>query len=120
MVWSQARTPKGITIKLNSPGTDPVGRAGMDGELDTYFWTRFGAAVMFSLLQDVGAAARNYVSSLATNGNNNQGVNAGQIGINTQGATEQVVNTTVRNSVNIPPVLKKNLDFSKVYELQTQ
>jgi type IV secretion system protein VirB10 len=85
VVWSQARTPKGITIKLNSPGTDPVGRVGMDGELDTYFWTRFGAAVMFSLLQDVGAAARNYVSSLATNGNNNQGVYPGQIGINTQG-----------------------------------
>jgi type IV secretion system protein VirB10 len=131
VVWSQARTPKGITIRLNSPGTDPVGRAGMDGELDTYFWTRFGAAVMFSLLQDAGAAARNYVSSLATNGTSNQGVNPGQIGINTQGATEQVVSTTVRNSANVPPVLKKNqgervsifvrndLDFSKVYQLQT-
>jgi type IV secretion system protein VirB10 len=87
---------------------------------------------MFSLLQDAGAAARNYVSSLATNGTYNQGVSPSQVGINTQGATEQVVSTTVRNSVNIPPVLKKNqgervsifvrndLDFSKVYQLQTE
>ncbi|MBS0546130.1 MAG: TrbI/VirB10 family protein [Proteobacteria bacterium] len=132
VVWSRARTPKGITIKLDSPGTDPVGRAGMDGEVETFFWTRYGAAVMFSLLQDAGAFARAYATYLATNGgsNSNGAVNPSVIGINTQSASEQTVGSTLRNSANIAPVLKKNqgervdifvrndLEFSQVYALQ--
>ena len=132
VVWTRARTPKGVTVTINSPGTDPLGRAGMDGEVETYFWTRFGAAVMFSLIQDVGAAARQLAISAATNngGSNNTTVNAGSFGSGTQSAGTQVVGDTLRNSANIAPVLRKNqgeritillrndLDFSKVYKLQ--
>lgn len=132
VIWSRARTPKGITVKLDSPGTDPVGRAGMDGEVETFFWSRYGAAVMFSLLQDAGAFARAYATYLATNGgsNSNGAANPSVIGVNTQSASEQTVGSTLRNSANIAPVLKKNqgervdifvrndLEFSLVYALE--
>ena len=56
VVWTRAIRPDGIDIALLSGGTDPLGRAGLAGEVDTHFWQIFGTSALLSIL---GAGAAN-------------------------------------------------------------
>lgn len=51
--WTRLIRPDGATIALNSPSSDPLGRAGIEGDVDNKFWQRFGGALLNSVL-DVG------------------------------------------------------------------
>jgi type IV secretion system protein VirB10 len=50
VIWSRILTPEGISIEVGSPGTDPLGRGGLSGETDSHFFTRFGGAMLLSVL----------------------------------------------------------------------
>src|SRR4026207_521908 len=57
VVWTQARTPDGVVIALDSPGTDELGRSGLPGEVGRHFWERFGAALTASVIDGAVQAA---------------------------------------------------------------
>ncbi len=48
--WTRVLLPGGVDIKIDSKGTDPLGRAGVSGHLDNKFWTRMGSAFMISYI----------------------------------------------------------------------
>ena len=115
ILWTRAETPAGVIITLNSPAADALGRSGVEGEVDTHFWARFGAALLLSLVDTGGQLAQRAVSSGAT-------------GIGSAGNSAAAIAT--EHSVNIPPTLRlaqgaeltvsvaRDLDFSKVYRLE--
>lgn len=120
VVWSRLETPKGVVIHLDSPGTGPLGEAGLDGHIDTHFAERFGGAILVSLIGDLGS----WASSRGGNG-------SGSIRFDSTGdAAQNAVSTVLDNSINIPPTLYRNqggrigiyvardLDFSSVYDLR--
>lgn len=121
VVWSRLETPSGVMVHLDSPATGPLGEAGLDGEIDTHFAARFGAAIMISLISDVG----NYLSN---RGRSNSG--DGFRFDSSQDAAKDAISTVLDNTMNIPPTLYRNqggrvgiyvardLDFSSVYELR--
>jgi type IV secretion system protein VirB10 len=51
--WTRLVRPDGVTIALDSPSSDPLGRAGIEGKVDTKFFQRFGGAILQSVL-DIG------------------------------------------------------------------
>jgi type IV secretion system protein VirB10 len=57
VIWTEARTPTGVIVALDSPGTDPLGRAGLPGQVDRQFGERFGAAVLLSVIDGALQAA---------------------------------------------------------------
>ena len=57
VLWSEARTPAGVVADLASPGTDSLGRTGVDGAVDTHFADRFGAAILISIIDGAVQAA---------------------------------------------------------------
>ena len=120
ILWTRAKTPKGVVIDIDSPATDALGRAGVDGEVDNHFWDRFGAAILLSLIQDG-------MSALASN----QGSGNNTIVLpNTTNNSTDVVSTILKQTITIPPTIRKNqgghiniivardLDFRPVYDLE--
>lgn len=121
VVWSRLETPKGVVIHLDSPGTGPLGEAGLDGFIDTHFAARFGGAIMVSLISDLGSWATS-----------RGGGESGNVQFNTTGdAATNAVTTVLDNTINIPPTLYRNqggrlgiyvardMDFSSVYSLRS-
>jgi type IV secretion system protein VirB10 len=123
VLWTRIKTPNGVVINLDSPGTDQLGGAGVPGYIDNHFWQRFGGALMLSLVDDV---ARGVTSNAGSNGSN-------QFNFNSTGdATQNMAAEALKNTINIPPTLYKNqgeqvgiyiardLDFSSVYDVTAQ
>lgn len=121
VIWERAITPAGVEVELASPATDALGRGGITGDLDTRFWDRFGGALLLSLVSDGVSAG----ASALAGGSGGMGFMGGR----TFGTGQTAASEAMRNSVNIPPVLRINqgaevavmisrtLDFSGVYSL---
>jgi len=125
VLWTRIKTPKGIVISLDSPGTDPLGGAGVPGYINFHFWQRFGGALMLSLVDDLARGLSTIGSS----------TNGGQQNLNFSGtadATQSMAAEAIKNTINIPPTLYKNqgeqvgiyvardLNFSGVYDVTTE
>ena len=120
VTWNRLETPTGVIVNLGSPGTGPLGEAGIDGHIDNHFWDRFGNAILLSLVGDFG----NWASNRGQSGSNNIRFD------NTAEGGQEAVARILEKSLDIPPTLYKNqgerigimvardLDFSKVYELE--
>jgi type IV secretion system protein VirB10 len=117
VVWTQARTPTGVVVPLDSPGTDALGRSGMAGQVNRHFWQRFGAAILVSVIDGAVQAA------VQTSGDGDAVV------VNPSG-TQTVMTEVLKSTVNIPPTVMKHhgdriqvlvardLDFRSVYALR--
>jgi len=120
VLWTQARTPSGVMVPLDSPGTDELGRAGLPGEVERHFWQRFGAAILVSLVDGAVQAAVLAASS-----------HAPAAVIYAPGGSQEVFTEVLKDTIHIPPtVIKHNgdriqvlvardLDFRSVYELSS-
>ncbi|ASR90151.1 type IV secretion system protein VirB10 [Alcaligenes faecalis] len=120
VTWHRLETPSGVILNLGSPGTGPLGEAGVDGAIDHHFWDRLGNAILLSLLGDLG----NWASNQGNKGDGNIRFD------NTREGGQEVVAKILEHSLDIPPTLYKNqgervgimvardLDFSKVYDLK--
>jgi type IV secretion system protein VirB10 len=114
VLWTRAVTPRGIAIDVGSPATDALGRGGVDGKVENFFWKRFGTALLFSLVEDAATIGAEAV------GNN---------GSNTTRVPSDAASTVLQQNGDIKPVLRKNqgedvgitvaqdFDFSTVYGL---
>jgi type IV secretion system protein VirB10 len=118
VLWTEARSPTGVVVPLDSPGADELGRSGLPGEVDRHFWQRFGAAMLVSVIDGAVQAA----AQSARSGSGNVVLNPS--------SSQDVLTEILRNTISIPPtVTKKNgdriqvlvardVDFRSVYELR--
>jgi type IV secretion system protein VirB10 len=114
VLWTRAVTPRGIAIDVGSPATDELGRSGVDGRVDNFFWQRFGTALLFSLVEDAATVGSEAVGNGASN---------------TTRVPSDAASTILQQNGQIRPVLRKNqgenvgitvaqdFDFSAVYGL---
>jgi type IV secretion system protein VirB10 len=119
VVWTEARTPTGVVVPLDSRGTDELGRAGLPGDVERHFWERFGAAMLISVVNgavQAGVQAANH---------------SGGAVIYAPSTSQDVMTEVLKSTVNIAPTIVKHngdriqvlvardLDFRSVYELRT-
>jgi type IV secretion system protein VirB10 len=124
VLWDRIKTPTGVLISLNSPGTDALGTSGVPGFVDNRWFERIGSAFLLSFLKDAIAYKLNENSG---NGGNNGGSTYAFQGSMETGnkMAEKVLDSTI----NLKPVLYANqgdtlaifvardLDFASVYKL---
>lgn len=65
VLWKRIETPKGVIINIDSPASGSLGQSGVTGRLDNKFWTRFGGAMMVSLIEDASSAVTQAASEKA-------------------------------------------------------
>jgi type IV secretion system protein VirB10 len=138
-LWSRAVTPNFVSVQLNSPGTDALGRAGTSGYVDNKWFERFAGAVFFSLFEDakqIYIARDDARAAQRANGNTfGDTYNIGTQGTlsqfsNTGSTTKSIVEEMLKQGSQLRPSLYKNqgeiikifvardVDFSTVYELR--
>lgn len=93
VVWTRLILPSGVAIKLASPVTDTLGRAGLGGKVDRHFLERFGSAILLSI---IGAGAEIFA---AESGNNT-------VVVTSSAQAYGVAQTALQSSVNIPPTIR--------------
>jgi type IV secretory pathway VirB10-like protein len=91
VVWSRLLRTDGVSVQLASPITDPLGRAGVGGTVDSHFFKRFGSAILLSV---IGSG----LDRLA----NNQG----GIVVRTAEDAKSVAGIALERDINIPPTVK--------------
>jgi len=119
VLWTEARTPNGVIVNLDSPGTDELGRSGLPGNVNRHFIDRFGAAILISVINGAIQGATQRATS-------------GSTVIYNPSAPQDVLTEVLRSTINIPPTITKHqgdriqilvardLDFRSVYALHAQ
>lgn len=113
-MWTRAVTPRGVAIDIASPASDPLGRAGVTGKIDRFFWQRFGAAMLFSVLDAGGQIAGQAVSPQGSTVFRTPGDTTSQILQDTQNIRPIV---RVNQGTELAITVAKDFDFSQVYGL---
>jgi type IV secretion system protein VirB10 len=126
VLWTRIRTPLGVTVDVESPGTGQLGESGIDGYVDNRWGERLGAAMLLSLIDDSVKLIIQNQSSLANSDRPGDTIVLPATTANTSKLAEKVLDSTI----NIPPLIYQNqggivgnyvardVDFSSVYELQ--
>ncbi|AIO34946.1 bacterial conjugation TrbI-like family protein [Burkholderia cenocepacia] len=119
---ARIKTPHGVTVQIDSPAADALGRMGIDGYVDNHWRQRIGAATLLGITQDA-------VGYLSTRGGNTNGSVVFQ---STQQQGNDMATRVLDSTINIPPTLTQNqgaeftiviardLDFRSVYALQPE
>lgn len=103
VLYTQIQTPR-FTIALAAPGADAMGRAGLDGDLHTFFWDRAGSVALFALMDAAIGTGQNLASSALSrslSGNNGTTLN---LGSQAQGLASQ----EQASALNRQPVLTRD------------
>ena len=110
--WTRLLRPDGVTIALDSPAADPLGRAGVEGRVNNHFFQRLGNAL-------IGASAT-IGSVLVTRSIATSPVVVAVPGA-TQTASQTIVSSdriaptlTIRQGVRITVFVQHDLDFSSI------
>jgi type IV secretion system protein VirB10 len=122
VLWTRIRTPNGVTVDIESPGTGQLGESGIDGYLDNRWGERIGAAMLLSLIDD---SVKLIIQNQA-----NESTADTIVLPSTTANTSKLAEKVLESTINIPPLIYQNqggivgiyvardVDFSSVYELQ--
>lgn len=89
IIWTRLITPDGISVRLDSPSTDNLGRSGQTGTVNTHFISRFGASLLVSIIGGIAQGE-------ATNNNQQQALTD---------SFNSSAEIALENSINIPPTI---------------
>lgn len=122
VLWTRIRSPLGVTVDIDSPGTGQLGESGIDGYVDNRWGERIGAAMLLSLIDDS-------VKLVIENQSNDTQANTVVLPSTTTN-TSKLAEKVLDSTINIPPLIYQNqggivgiyvardVDFSSVYELK--
>ena len=100
VLWTRLRTPNGVTVDLDSPGTGALGESGIGGYVDNRWPERIGAAMLVSLIDDA-------VKMVATDSNPATGSSTVLLP-STTAAGSKLAEKVLEATINIPPLLYQN------------
>lgn len=90
-----------FTVALQAPAADAMGRAGLSGDVETFFWDQVGAVALYSLIQGIPNALQAGISAAA---GNNGTSNFFQFG----GAGQSLAGTALQHQLNRTPELQRD------------
>ncbi|HMO76121.1 MAG TPA: TrbI/VirB10 family protein [Sphingopyxis sp.] len=107
ITWTRLIRPDGATISLNSPSGDPLGRGGIRAKVNSHFFSRFGEAILQSVL-DIG------VNAAASATDSPVVILPGAMAANRPSAPSIPPTLKVAQGTSISVFVARDLDFSGV------
>jgi len=108
VIWTDAIRPDGVTVSLGSPGVGFDGTTGLAGDVDTHFFSRFGSAMLLSVVGGLGAIASGGASVVI----GGAGQSAASTALQQDGQRSPTIR--VRQGEPIRIFTARNLDFTGV------
>ena len=109
--WQTLTRPDGVQIAVDSPAADPLGRAGVKGNVNSHFFERFAGAILQSTLDiGVGIATRKVADGTVIVG----------LPGSTQSVSSSVTPQTIKPTLKVPHgssvsvFVARDLDFIAV------
>lgn len=127
VVWSRVRNPDNVIVNISSIASGTLGASGLSGSVNNHFWSRFGNSMLISVLSD-GMSGGLQIASNLTSKKNTASISMNNTSQNSNELSQEIL----QQEMNIPPTLYKqqgadvliyvarDLDFSKVYELESR
>lgn len=95
VIWTRLILPDGVSIRIGSPATDTLGRAGLSGNVDRHFLQRFGSAILLSVI----GAGLDYAAAAAGDGGD-------RVIVGSTSDAYAIAQAALQNNMNIPPTVK--------------
>lgn len=118
VVWSSIRTPEGVVIDIDSPGTGPLGEAGVGGHINNHYWQRVGIPMLMSV---VSFGTQSWLRDELTPDNSRyiESIPQDTLGpvLNEMAKIKPTLHKNQGERVNI--FVARDLDLSSVYKLDT-
>lgn len=132
VIWTRLLRDDGVTVRLNSIGTDSLGRSGLTGLVDNKWRERFGSAILLSIVGAGSSYLTGYGSNQYSSGSGNDGSTdsdrAAELARETIAQTfSDMANQALAENLKIPPTIivhqgerifvyvRQDLDFSAMY-----
>ncbi|NTB87666.1 type IV secretion system protein VirB10 [Agrobacterium tumefaciens] len=132
VIWTRLLRDDGVTVRLNSIGTDSLGRSGLTGLVDNKWRERFGSAILLSIVGAGSSYLSGYGSNQYGSGSGNDGSSdsdrAAELARETIAQTfSDMANQALAENLKIPPTIsvhqgerifvyvRQDLDFSAMY-----
>ncbi|MEL1251386.1 TrbI/VirB10 family protein [Aurantiacibacter gilvus] len=111
VVWQSLIRPDGVTVQLQSPATSFDGTAGLEGDVNTHFFSRFGSAMLLSVIGGLTTVASGGASVV---------LGGGQSAANTalQQDGQRPPTVRVRMGEPIRVYTARHLDFSQAPQVR--
>lgn len=129
VIWSRLIRDDGVSVRLNSIGTDSLGRSGLTGIVDNKWRERFGSAIMLSVVGAGASFLTGYGSDEAFGDNNSEAQRGEELARETIAETfSDMANQALSENLRIPPTIsvsqgerifvyvRQDLDFSAMYD----
>ena len=129
VIWTRLIRNDGVSVRLNSIGTDSLGRSGLTGQVDNKYRERFTSAILLSIVGAGASYLSGYGSDQAFGGDNDEARRAEALARNTIAQTfSDMANQALSENLKIPPTIsvsqgerifvyvRQDLDFSALYD----
>lgn len=130
VIWTRLLRDDGVSVRLNSIGTDSLGRSGLTGMVDNKWRERFGSAILLSIVGAGSSYLTGYGSGSYNSGDGEEtnSDRAADLARETIAKTfSDMANQALGDNLKIPPTInvsqgerifvyvRQDLDFSAMY-----
>jgi type IV secretion system protein VirB10 len=102
ITYSLIQTPW-FNMPVASPAGDALGRGGVDGDVNTFFWDRAGAVALYALMDTTIGIGQNVASNAMSRSLANGGTT-----LNLQSQSQSLAGREFDATINKPPVLTRD------------
>ena len=109
VIWTRLIRPDGVSVSLGSPAIGFDGTTGLEGDVNTHFFQRFGSGLLLSVVGSLGAIASGGVGGVIVAGAAQSAANAA---VQQQGQISPTIRVRMGEPIRV--FTARDLDFSSV------
>lgn len=109
VIWTRLIRPDGVSVSLASPAVGFDGATGLEGDVNTHFFKRFGSGLLLSVVGGLGAVATGGIGGVLVAGSAQSAANSA---VQSQGQISPTIRVKMGEPIRV--FTARDLDFSAV------